>query len=165
MARRYRTEDRKDEELEEEDHERELEDEEEEFDADNSDIDEELDDEEEEFDAEDDEDDIQAEDEGEDEHKAKRARRSFLSERKRCAGLMRLEKTARKLGVKFDAAKAIANGLGLNMARARILSAAANADRLKSISPYARNVERSFGSGSKAKALTMWKQAKEKGKR
>jgi len=135
MARRYRTEDRKDEELEEEDRERELDDEEEEFDA-----------------------------EDENEGKAKKARRSRLSERKRCAGLMQLEKTARKLGVKFDAAKAIANGLSLNMARARILTAAANADRAKSISPHARNLERSFGGEAKAKVQGMWKQKRRKGK-
>jgi len=163
MARRYRLEDETDKELEEEDREQELDDEDEEHDAEDSAEEHEAQDDDLDEEAEDDDPDKQAEDE--DETKSKKAKGSRLSERARCAGLMRLEKTARKLGVKFDAARAIANGLNLNMARSRVLTAAANADQAKSISPHARAAERNFGGVSKAKAATMWKNAKKKGGR
>jgi len=164
MARRYRLEDKPDEELENERPDDELEREEDEHSASDEDEDARAEDDDLEEEADDEDDDAQASDE--DETKSKKAKHSRLSERARCAGLMRLEKTAKRLGVKFDAARAIANGLNLNLARSRILTAAANADQGRSISPHIGRKERNFGNVSQSQARSLWKQAKKsRGKR
>jgi len=161
MARRYRLEDKQDEELEDERPDDELDAEEDEHSASDEDEEHNAEDDEEEHEASDEDDDAQASDE--DERKSKKAKHSRLSERARCAGLMRLEKTAKRLGVKFDAARAIANGLNLNLARSRILTAAANADQGKAISPHIGHKERNFGNVSQSQARSLWKQARTRG--
>ncbi|MFT4080737.1 hypothetical protein [Rhodomicrobium sp.] len=67
--------------------------------------------------------------EGEEEPKTRKAKaKAARVERARCAGITNLAKQAKRLGVRFDAAKAIANGTNLSVARARVLAAAAATD-------------------------------------
>jgi len=160
MARRYRLEDKPEDELEDERPEDELDDEEEETSAQDNEEERDLEDDAPDEEADDEDENREAEDE--DEPKSRKARSTRLSERARCAGLMRLEKTAKRLGVKFDAARAIANGLNLNLARSRILTAAAQADKGKNISPYAHPSERSFGNINKTQVRSSWKKARGK---
>jgi len=155
MAKRYRLEDDdKERELEEEERDEELETEEEEHDAETQD---------DEPQAQDDDEEQQAEDENEEEPTARKGQAHRLSERKRCAGLAHLAKLAGKLGVRFDASAAIAQGTSLSLARKRVLIAAANAQSGQNISPYAKQQERNFGGTSSSKAAAaLWKQAKDK---
>jgi len=71
-------------------------------------------------------------------------------------------KTAGKLGVRFDASAAIAQGVSLSLARKRVLTAAAQAQNGQNISPFARQQERNFGASGAKAAAALWKQAKDK---
>lgn len=129
--------------------------------ADEDDVDAEGEDEDVTAEGEDDE--VEAEDE--DAPKGKKAKAStrsgFAAERKRCADLTALASQARRLGVKFDAAKAIAKGTSVAAARARILDAAADADAGEISTHAARSAHQRGGSRSltkEAKAAA-WKKA------
>lgn len=130
--------------------------------ADEDDVDAEGEDEDVTAEGEDDE--VDAEDE--DAPKGKKAKAStrsgsFAAERKRCADLTALASQARRLGVKFDAAKAIAKGTSVAAARARVLRAAADADTGEISTHAAGSAHHRSGSRSltkEAKAAA-WKKA------
>ncbi|WP_455478690.1 hypothetical protein V3565_02195 [Bartonella sp. B10] len=76
-------------------------------------------------------------------------------ERKRARALMNLEKQAGRLGVSFDAVKAIKNGMSLDKARHIILTDASNKSASLKVSAYAPN----DGGNSKAKMNAKWETA------
>ncbi|WP_336288691.1 hypothetical protein [Bartonella sp. CB60] len=76
-------------------------------------------------------------------------------ERKRARALTNLEKQAKRLGVSFDAEKAIESGMNLEKARHAVLIAASSKSASLKASPYA-----SHGDGnSKEKIHAKWQQA------
>ncbi|WP_208439654.1 hypothetical protein [Bartonella grahamii] len=76
-------------------------------------------------------------------------------ERKRAKALTTLERQAKHLGVSFDAAKAIQNGMSLEKARQCVLTAASSQSASLKVSPYAPHSDGT----SKAKIHAKWEAA------
>ncbi len=83
------------------------------------------------------------------------------AETARCSGLHSLAAQASRLGVKFDAAKAIETGLSLETARTRVLNAAAEVDDIETsavVTPRGGNAAKAGSITAEAKAAA-WKKA------
>ncbi|MCZ2204004.1 hypothetical protein [Bartonella sp. A05] len=78
-------------------------------------------------------------------------------ERKRARALTDLEKQAKRLGVSFDAAKAINSGTSLEKARHAILTAAASKSASLKVSPYVPHSDGNSKAKINAKWETAWK--------
>lgn len=76
-------------------------------------------------------------------------------ERKRAKALTTLERQAKRLGVSFDAAKAIQNGMSLEKARQCVLMAATSQSASLKVSPYSPHSD----GNSKAKIDAKWEAA------
>ncbi|WP_455466397.1 hypothetical protein [Bartonella sp. B39] len=76
-------------------------------------------------------------------------------ERKRARALTNLEKQAKRLGVSFDAAKAIKDGMNVEKARQCVLAAASSQSASLKLSPYAPHSD----GASKAKIHAKWEAA------
>ncbi|WP_375655467.1 hypothetical protein [Bartonella sp. AA83SXKL] len=76
-------------------------------------------------------------------------------ERKRAKALTTLERQAKHLGVSFDAAKAIQNGMSIEKARQCVLTAASSQSASLKVSPYTPHSDGT----SKAKIHTKWEAA------
>ncbi|WP_375669118.1 hypothetical protein [Bartonella sp. MR168JLCBS] len=101
-------------------------------------------------------DDEENEDEGEDnEDKQENIKAALEKERKRAKALTTLERQAKHLGVSFDAAKAIQNGMSLEKARQCVLTAASSQSESLKVSPYAPHSDGT----SKAKIHAKWEAA------
>ncbi len=106
--------------------------------------------------AEDFDDEEENEDEDEDsEDKQENIKAALEKERKRAKALTTLERQAKHLGVSFDAAKAIQNGMSLEKARQCVLTAASSQSESLKVSPYAPHSDGT----SKAKIHAKWEAA------
>ncbi|OPB31397.1 hypothetical protein [Bartonella sp. AR 15-3] len=76
-------------------------------------------------------------------------------ERKRAKALTTLERQAKRLGVSFDAAKAIQNGMSIEKARQCVLTAATSQSASLKLSPYTPHRD----GNSKAKIHAKWEAA------
>ncbi|WP_375681120.1 MULTISPECIES: hypothetical protein [unclassified Bartonella] len=114
----------------------------EEEDEDDSDIDKNAED----FDDEEDED---------NEDKQENIKAALEKERKRAKALTTLERQAKHLGVSFDAAKAIQNGMSIEKARQCVLTAASSQSASLKVSPYTPHSDGT----SKAKIHAKWEAA------
>ncbi|WP_455481282.1 hypothetical protein V3564_02670 [Bartonella sp. B12(2025)] len=103
---------------------------------------------------EDDEEDDEGEDD-EDTHKSIQAVRE--QERKRARALTNLEKQAKRLGVSFNAVKAIKNGMSLDKARHAVLTAASSKSGSLKVSPYVPHGDGNSKAKINAKWGTAWK--------
>ncbi len=101
-------------------------------------------------------DDEENEDEDEDnEDKQENIKAALEKERKRAKALTTLERQAKHLGVSFDAAKAIQNGMSLEKARQCVLTAASSQSASLKVSPYTPHSDGT----SKAKIHAKWEAA------
>ncbi len=106
--------------------------------------------------AEDFDDEEENEDEDEDnEDKQENIKAALEKERKRAKALTTLERQAKHLGVSFDAAKAIQNGMSVEKARQCVLTAASSQSASLKVSPYTPHSDGT----SKAKIHTKWETA------
>ncbi|WP_375651059.1 MULTISPECIES: hypothetical protein [unclassified Bartonella] len=105
--------------------------------------------------AEDFDDEEENEDEDEDENKQESIKAALEKERKRGKALTTLERQAKHLGVSFDAAKAIQNGMSVEKARQCVLTAASSQSASLKVSPYTPHSDGT----SKAKIHTKWETA------
>ncbi len=96
------------------------------------------------------------EDEDEDnEDKQENIKAALEKERKRAKALTTLERQAKHLGVSFDAAKAIQNGMSIEKARQCVLTAASSQSASLKVSPYTPHSDGT----SKAKIHAKWEAA------
>ncbi len=101
-------------------------------------------------------DDEENEDEDEDnEDKQENIKAALEKERKRAKALTTLERQAKHLGVSFDAAKAIQNGMSVEKARQCVLTAASSQSASLKVSPYTPHSDGT----SKAKIYAKWEAA------
>ncbi|WP_035000760.1 hypothetical protein [Bartonella vinsonii] len=99
---------------------------------------------------------LDEEEEDEDnENKQENIKAALEKERKRAKALTNLEKQAKQLGVSFDAAKAIQNGMSLEKARQCVLAAASSQSASLKVSPYTPHSDGT----SKAKIHAKWEAA------
>ncbi|WP_273782918.1 hypothetical protein [Bartonella sp. ML69XJBT] len=103
----------------------------------------------------DDEEDEEDEDNEDNENKREDMKAVLEKERKRAKALTTLERQAKQLGVSFDAAKAIQNGMSLEKARQCVLAAASSQSASLKVSPYTPHSDGT----SKAKIHTKWEAA------
>jgi hypothetical protein len=83
------------------------------------------------------------------------------AETARCSGLHSLAAQASRLGVRFDASKAIENGMSLETARTRVLNAAAEVDNIETsavVTPRGGNAAKAGGLTPEAK-MSAWKKS------
>ncbi|WP_246046926.1 hypothetical protein [Bartonella mastomydis] len=104
-------------------------------------------------DAEDFDDDEEEEEDNEDKQETIKA--ALEKERKRAQALTNLEKQAKRLGVSFDAAKAIQSGMNVEKAKNVVLSAAVSKSSSLKLSTTAPHSD----GASKAKIHTKWEAA------
>ncbi|WP_455475716.1 hypothetical protein [Bartonella sp. B17] len=78
-------------------------------------------------------------------------------ERKRARALTNLEKQAKRLGVSFDAEKAIESGMSLEKARHAVLMAASSKSASLKASPYVPHQDGNSKAKIHAKWETAWK--------
>ncbi len=100
-------------------------------------------------------DDEEDEDNEDNENKREDMKAVLEKERKRAKALTTLERQAKHLGVSFDAAKAIQNGMSLEKARQCVLTAASSQSASLKVSPYTPHSDGT----SKAKIHTKWEAA------
>ncbi|WP_273782907.1 hypothetical protein [Bartonella sp. ML69XJBT] len=122
----------------------------EEEDEDDSDIDKNAED----FDDEEDEEDE------DNENKQENIKAALEKERKRAKALTTLERQAKHLGVSFDAAKAIQNGMSIEKARQCVLTAASSQSASLKVSPYAPHADENSKAKIHAKWETAWRAVK-----
>ncbi|WP_375618667.1 hypothetical protein [Bartonella sp. AC134YNZD] len=94
-------------------------------------------------------------DEEDNEDKQENIKAALEKERKRAKALTTLERQAKHLGVSFDAAKAIQNGMSLEKARQCVLTAASSQSASLKVSPYTPHSDGT----SKAKIHAKWEAA------
>ncbi|WP_375703725.1 hypothetical protein [Bartonella sp. AD13SXNS] len=95
------------------------------------------------------------EDEDEDEDKQESIKAALEKERKRGKALINLERQAKRLGVSFDAAKAIKSGMNVEKAKNVVLTAAVSKSSSFKLSPTVPHSDET----SKAKIHTKWNTA------
>ncbi|MBA9083495.1 MULTISPECIES: hypothetical protein [Bartonella] len=78
-------------------------------------------------------------------------------ERKRAQSFMTLEKQAQRLGVSFNAAQAIQNGMSLEEAKSIILANATSQSEALAVSPYAPHPEVNTQTNIYAKWEKVWR--------
>ncbi len=105
--------------------------------------------------AEDFDDEDEDEDNEDNEDKRESMKAVLEQERKRAKALTTLEKQAKRLGVSFDAAKAIQNGMSIEKARQCVLAAASSQSASLKVSPYTPHSDGT----SKAKIHAKWEAA------
>ncbi|WP_375612374.1 hypothetical protein [Bartonella sp. AA9NXGY] len=89
------------------------------------------------------------------EDKQENIKAALEKERKRAKALTTLERQAKHLGVSFDAAKAIQNGMSVEKARQCVLTAASSQSASLKVSPYTPHSDGT----SKAKIYAKWEAA------
>ncbi|WP_371923343.1 hypothetical protein [Bartonella sp. B1098] len=100
-------------------------------------------------------DDDDEEEEEDNEDKQETIKAALEKERKRAQALTNLEKQAKRLGVSFDAAKAIQSGMNVEKAKNVVLSAAVSKSSSLKLSTTAPHSD----GASKAKIHTKWEAA------
>ncbi|WP_273789666.1 hypothetical protein [Bartonella sp. ML70XJBT] len=94
------------------------------------------------------------------EDKQENIKAALEKERKRAKALTTLERQAKHLGVSFDAAKAIQNGMSIEKARQCVLTAASSQSASLKVSPYAPHADENSKAKIHAKWETAWRAVK-----